>query len=79
MTIDQLRELIIAKENPSSVTHSARTGVAAVVSLLIARLFRIPEAYWAAITTLIVMQSIVAVLAAGYRPQWHPSGAGKRL
>src|SRR3989442_13009167 len=23
--------------------------------------------------------SIVAVLAAGYRPQWHPSGAGKRL
>ena len=37
--------------------HSARTAVAAVVSLLVARLFRLPEAYWAAISTLIVMQS----------------------
>lgn len=37
--------------------HAAQTAIAAVVSLLIARLFRLPEAYWAAITTLIVMQS----------------------
>lgn len=37
--------------------HSVRTAVAAVVSLLVARVFRLPEAYWAAITTLIVMQS----------------------
>jgi len=57
MAIDQLRKLIIAKENPSSITHSVRTAVAAVVSLLVARLFRLPEAYWAAISTLIVMQS----------------------
>ena len=28
-----------------------------VISLLIARLFKLPEAYWAAITTMIVMQS----------------------
>jgi uncharacterized membrane protein YccC len=39
--------------------HSARTAVAAVVSLLTARLFGLSEAYWAAITTLIVMQSNV--------------------
>src|SRR5208337_4196047 len=52
-----LGKLIVAKDNPSSITHSARTALAAVVSLLIARLFRLPEAYWAAITTLIVMQS----------------------
>src|SRR6266851_6400723 len=57
MAIDQLRKLIIAKENPSSITHSVRTAVAAVLSLLVARLFRLPEAYWAAISTLIVMQS----------------------
>ena len=52
-----LEKLIVAKDNPSTITHSVRTAVAAVVSLLVARLFRLPEAYWASITTLIVMQS----------------------
>ena len=37
--------------------HAFRTAIAAVASLLIARLFRLPEAYWAAIATMIVMQS----------------------
>jgi len=37
--------------------HSARTAVAAVASVLIARLFRLPEAYWAPITTLVITQS----------------------
>ena len=37
--------------------HSARTTVAAVASLVIAGLFKLPEAYWAAVTTMIVMQS----------------------
>jgi len=31
--------------------------VASVVSLLVARLFRLPEAYWAPITTLVIAQS----------------------
>jgi uncharacterized membrane protein YccC len=39
------------------LVHSMRTTIAAVASLLIARLFRLPESYWAAITTMIVMQS----------------------
>jgi len=39
------------------VVHSARTAVAAVASVLIARLFRLPEAYWAPITTLVITQS----------------------
>ena len=39
------------------VAHSARTAVAAVTSLLVARLFRLPEAYWAPITTLVITQS----------------------
>lgn len=37
--------------------HAARTTVAAIASLLLARLLRLPEGYWAAIATLIVMQS----------------------
>jgi uncharacterized membrane protein YgaE (UPF0421/DUF939 family) len=39
------------------VVDSARTAVAAVASVLVARLFRLPEAYWALITTLVVTQS----------------------
>src|ERR1700747_444562 len=39
------------------LVHSARTAVAAVASVLVARLFRLPEAYWAPITTLVIKQS----------------------
>jgi uncharacterized membrane protein YgaE (UPF0421/DUF939 family) len=39
------------------IVHAIRTAVAAVVSFLVARWFRLPEAYWAAIATMIVMQS----------------------
>jgi uncharacterized membrane protein YccC len=39
------------------LVHSVQTTIAAVASLLLARLFKMPEAYWAAITTMIVMQS----------------------
>lgn len=39
------------------LVHSARTALAAVVSVLIARLFRLPESYWAPITTLVITQS----------------------
>jgi len=34
-----------------------RTAVAAVVSLLVAQLFRLPATYWAPITTLVITQS----------------------
>jgi uncharacterized membrane protein YccC len=44
-------------ENLPSVVHSIRTAIAATVSLAVARLFGLPEAYWAAIATLVVMQS----------------------
>jgi uncharacterized membrane protein YgaE (UPF0421/DUF939 family) len=45
------------KENLPSVTHSVRTAIAATVSIIVARLVQMPEAYWAAIATLVVMQS----------------------
>jgi uncharacterized membrane protein YgaE (UPF0421/DUF939 family) len=39
------------------VLNSARTAVAAVVSVAAARLARLPEAYWAPVTTLVITQS----------------------
>ena len=39
------------------VVHSVRTAVAGAISLVIARLFGLSEAYWASITTLVVTQS----------------------
>ena len=45
------------KENLPSIGHSVRTALAATVSVVVARLAQMPEAYWAAIATLVVMQS----------------------
>jgi len=45
------------KENLPSVRHSVRTAVAATLSVVVAKLMQMPEAYWAAIATLVVMQS----------------------
>jgi uncharacterized membrane protein YccC len=36
---------------------SARTAIAGVVSLLVARALKLPEAFWAPITAMVVMQS----------------------
>jgi uncharacterized membrane protein YgaE (UPF0421/DUF939 family) len=40
-----------------TLDHTVRTAVAAAVSILVARLIKLPEYYWAPITTLVVMQS----------------------
>ena len=48
--------------------HSLRTAIACVVSLLVARLFRLPEAYWAPITTVVITQSS---LGAALAVSWH--------
>lgn len=48
-TLAQLRRV--------ALNDSARTAVAAMVSVLVARLFRMPEVYWAPIATLIVVQT----------------------
>ena len=45
------------KENLPSIGHSVRTALAATASVVVARLAQMPEAYWAAIATLVVMQS----------------------
>jgi uncharacterized membrane protein YgaE (UPF0421/DUF939 family) len=50
------------------LVHSARTTVAAVVSVLAARLFRPPETCWAPITTLVITQSS---LGAALQVSWQ--------
>ncbi len=49
------RKLLHVERN--DLIDAVRTTVAALGSLLIARLLRLPESYWAAIATMIVMQS----------------------
>jgi uncharacterized membrane protein YgaE (UPF0421/DUF939 family) len=39
------------------LVYSSRTAIAAVAAVLVARLFRLPETYWAPITTLVITQS----------------------
>ena len=48
---------IFSNEMRQSVMHAMKTAVASVVSLLAARLLHLPEAYWAPITTLVILQS----------------------
>jgi uncharacterized membrane protein YccC len=45
------------RNSNASRTRHGRSAAAAVVSLIVARLFRLPEAYWAPITTLVITQS----------------------
>ena len=42
-----------------ALIHSARTAVASVVSLLLARALSLPESYWAPISTIVVVLSTV--------------------
>jgi uncharacterized membrane protein YgaE (UPF0421/DUF939 family) len=53
----QLSAWVIAKDDPPTVDHVVQTAVAAVLSYMTARLFRLPEAYWAPMSTVIVMQT----------------------
>jgi hypothetical protein len=60
--------------------HSARTAVVAVVSLLVARLFRLPEAYWTPVTTLVIYAIVAGSGACGIGPafRWnHPRSSGR--
>lgn len=60
--IERARGLFSSAAARNWLTHSARTALAAVTSLIVARLCRMPEAYWAPITTIIVMQSTLGAV-----------------
>jgi uncharacterized membrane protein YccC len=61
------------------MTHAARTTVAAVVSLLLARLLRMPDAYWAAITSMIVMQSSLGAAWTISKQRWTGTALGAAM
>jgi uncharacterized membrane protein YgaE (UPF0421/DUF939 family) len=56
--------LATQQQNLTSIEHAARTAVAATSALLVARQFGFPEAYWAPITTIVVLQSTLGATLA---------------
>src|SRR5262249_8765343 len=55
---------------------SARTAVTALVSLYLAQLFRLPESYWAGISTLVVMQSTLVASLPIFLQQFAGTAVG---
>jgi len=47
--------------------HSARTTVAAVASMLVARTLRLPEFYWAPISAIVIVLSTINPLTLGWQ------------
>src|ERR1700680_4853034 len=62
-----------------SLSHAARTTVAALVSLLVARAFRLPEAYWSTIMTLVVMQSTLGAALTVSRQRFAGTALGAAM
>ncbi len=58
------------------LVHSARTAVAAIVSVAAARLLRLPEAYWAPVTTLVIVQSSLGAALAVSRQRFAGTALG---
>src|ERR1017187_4674298 len=50
-----------------SVLDSVRTAFAAVASMLLARLLKMPEYYWAPISTIVIIQSTIPPLTLGWQ------------
>src|SRR5882757_5387832 len=59
--------------------HSSRTAVSALVSVLVARLFRLPEAYWAPVTTLVITQSSLGAALSVSRQRFAGTAMGAAL
>jgi uncharacterized membrane protein YgaE (UPF0421/DUF939 family) len=50
-----------------AIIHSTRTAVATVVSLLLARSLKLPEFYWAPISTLVILLSTIDPLTLAWQ------------
>src|SRR6266699_3980990 len=53
--------------NRESLINSARTAVATVASLLLARSLRLPEFYWAPISTIVILLSTINPLTLAWQ------------
>jgi uncharacterized membrane protein YgaE (UPF0421/DUF939 family) len=58
---------ILSRIDRYSVVDSLRTTVAAVASMLLARQLKLPEYYWAPISTIVVVQSTIPPLTLGWQ------------
>jgi len=63
----------------SVIVHSLRTAIAVVASVLVARLFTLPETYWAAITTIVITQSSLGAALAVSRQRFFGTALGAAL
>jgi uncharacterized membrane protein YgaE (UPF0421/DUF939 family) len=61
------RSGIFSGVNRYSVLDSVRTAVAAVAALLLAHLLKLPESYWAPISTIVIIQSTIAPHVLGWQ------------
>jgi uncharacterized membrane protein YgaE (UPF0421/DUF939 family) len=61
------RKGILSGIDRYAVLDSVRTTLAAVAALLLARRLRLPEYYWAPISTIVVVQSTIPPLTLGWQ------------
>lgn len=61
------RGRIFSGMNWDAALDSARTAVAAVVAMLLARLLKLPEFYWAPISTIVIVQSTIPPHVLGWQ------------
>lgn len=61
------REGIFSGLNRDSLIDSLRTTLGAVIALLLARLLKMPEFYWAPISTIVIVQSTVPPMTVGWQ------------
>ena len=50
-----------------TLSHSLRTAIAAVVSMLLARALKLPEFYWAPISTIVILLSVTDPMALAWQ------------
>src|SRR5438128_12148136 len=71
--VDSVKSPILGRE---SVMTSARIAVAALASLLLARSLKLPEFYWAPISTIVILLSTINPLTLAWqRFAWTALGA----
>jgi uncharacterized membrane protein YgaE (UPF0421/DUF939 family) len=62
-----VRGIFISRVSWESILDSVRTAVAAVAAMLLARLLKLPEYYWAPISTIVVVQSTIPPRTLGWQ------------
>src|ERR1700686_3670878 len=58
---------ILSAVNRDSLLDSLRTTFAAVVAMLLARILKLPEYYWAPISTIVIIQSTIPPRTLGWQ------------